>query len=176
MIIIRDATLADRDPIHQTHLSAFPEEENQLVADLAVNLLAEQTTPETLSLVAEVETEIVGHIAFSPVSLDTDKHWQGYILAPLGIKPECQKTGLGGRLIEAGIEQLSQQGVDVLFVYGDPEYYGRFGFKSEIAGQYMPPYRLEQPLGWQAICLNKKSNLPSGQLSCVECLCKPELW
>ena len=45
-------------------------------------------------------------------------------------------------------------GVNVVFVYGDPKYYGKFGFSAEVASAYSPPYELQYPFGWQAVALN----------------------
>ena len=95
---IRVATSLDRDDIRDVHLCAFPEDENQLVATLATSLLSEETNPETIALVADVGGVVVGHVAFSPVTADTNKNWLGYILAPLGVKPEYQKSGIGSKL------------------------------------------------------------------------------
>ncbi len=115
------------------------------MAGLAVNLLAEKTTPETFALVAEVDEIVVGHISLSPVfCIDTDK-FQGYILAPLAVHPQYQMQGIGANLIEAGIQHLLKINVDIIFVYGDPQYYARFGFDAGIASEYVPPYRLQYP-------------------------------
>jgi putative acetyltransferase len=84
---------------------------------------------------------------------------------------------IGTKLIENGIEQLSEKGVSVVFVYGDPKYYGKFGFNAGAASRYSPPYELQYPFGWQAIALNEvcfeKQNV---KISCVASLCDPELW
>ncbi|MES9965457.1 MAG: N-acetyltransferase [Candidatus Sedimenticola sp. 20ELBAFRAG] len=174
---IRAATSLDRDDIRDIHLRAFPESENQLVARLAVNLLSEETSPETIALVAEADGTVVGHIAFSPVTSDADKHWQGYILAPLGVQPNYQKSGIGSKLIESGIELLSAKKVDVVFVYGDPKYYGKFGFKAEAADRFPPPYELQYPFGWQAIVLHERGfDENATRISCVASLCDPGLW
>ena len=173
----RAATSLDREDIRGVHLRAFPDAENQLVATLAVNLLDGDTVPETISLVAEAGGGVVGHIAFSPVMADTDRHWLGYILAPLGVKPEYQNTGIGSKLIESGMALLSGKMADVLFVYGDPKYYGRFGFSAEAAARFMPPYPLRYPFGWQARVLRESG--PGDQtvkLTCVPTLRNPALW
>jgi len=174
---IRTATQHDRDAIHRVHWSAFSEEERDMVSQLAVNLLFEETSPKIISLVAELEGSVVGHVAFSPVTLENNKHFQGFILGPLGVVPNCQNRGLGTRLIESGMEQLSSMGTDMLFVYGDPKYYGRFGFRAEAAEHYRPPYRLEYPFGWQAITLNayKASAIPS-KIAVVSSLMNAALW
>ena len=158
-------------------MRAFPEGEGQMISAVAMNLLGEETTPETISLVAEADGAVVGHVAFSPVTVEDRKDWKGYILAPLGVVPEFQHRGLGSRLIETGMERLTEMGVHVLFVYGDPEYYGRFGFRTDLASGCSPPYELEYAFGWQAVVLNE-GDLFDGpvNISCVASLHDPELW
>ena len=95
-------------------MRAFSEDERRIVSTLAVNLLSEETSPETITLVAEIDGAVVGHIAFSPVTVDNNEKWTGYILAPLGVKPEYQKRGIGLKLIESGIECLAKKMVNVL--------------------------------------------------------------
>jgi putative acetyltransferase len=174
---IRRATSLDRDAVPRVHLCAFPEGESEIVAKLALDLLFEKTTPPTISLVAETDDAIVGHIAFSPVIIDNHKNFQGYILAPLGVIPDYQKCRIGSKLIEYGIRLLSDMGVNVVFVYGDPKYYGRFGFSADAAHQYITPYRLQYPFGWQAIvlreCVIEKTPVA---ITCVTSLCDPKLW
>ncbi len=173
----RVATNLDRDDVREIHLCAFPEGEKQIVSTLAINLLSEETSPKTISLVAEAGGAVVGHIAFSPVTVNNNKSWKGYILAPLGVKPEYQKRQIGSKLIESGMERLSKMGVNVLFVYGDPKYYGKFGFNADLASGYPPPYELQHPFGWQAIILNEGVFIGSTvKISCVEPLKDAELW
>ena len=174
---IREATNLDRENIREVHLRAFTEGERQIVSTLAVNLLSEETSPETFALVAETDGTVVGHVAFSPVTVDNNEKWEGYILAPLGVKPKYQKRGFGSKLIESGMERLSEKGVNVLFVYGDPEYYGKFGFQADAASRYSPPYDLQYPFGCQAIALNEAGFEKSTvKISCVASLRYPELW
>lgn len=126
---------------------------------------------------AETEGIVVGHVAFSPVIIDSDEDSQGYILAPLGVKPDHQKRRIGSTLIESGKQRLSAMGVDILFVYGDPEYYSRFGFSVDAAECYIPPYRLEYPFGWQAMVFGGRSSRKSSvKIACVGSLCDPRLW
>lgn len=174
---IRVATSLDREDIRGVYLRAFPEGENQLVATLATNLLNEETEPETIALVAEIGGDVVGHVAFSPVMADTNKNWLGYILAPLGVKPEHHRVGIGSELVESGIELVSKKMANVVFVYGDPKYYGKFGFSSEAATQFIPPYELEYPFGWQTRVLHEGgSDDQPVKLSCVASLRDPALW
>ena len=177
MTRIRVATSLDRDAVRDIHLCAFAEGEKRIVSTLAVNLLSEETSPKTISLLAEADGAVVGHIAFSPVTVDNNMSWKGYILAPLGVKPEYQKRQIGSKLIESGMERLSKMGVNVVFVYGDPKYYGKFGFNPNVASRYSPPYELQYPFGWQAIALNDDAFTDSAvKISCVAPLSDPELW
>jgi putative acetyltransferase len=174
---IRIAKSLDRDDIHSVHWSAFAEGEREIVSRLAANLLSEEATPQIISLVAETEGIVVGHVAFSPVTINYNENFQGYILAPLGVKPDYQKRCIGSKLIESGMQQLSRMGVDILFVYGDPKYYSKFGFSVDAAERYIPPYKLQYPFAWQGIALNKCSAGKSfANIVCVTSLSDPALW
>ena len=158
-------------------MHAFEESEAKNIATLASNLLIEKSSPKIFTFVAVLDDVIVGHIAFSPVILNSDNNLTGYILAPLGVKPDYQKHSIGTKLINNGIELLSKAGINVLFVYGDPKYYSKFGFNQKIAAPYSPPYKLQYPFGWLALVLNETTN-PKNRIkvSCVESLCNPILW
>ena len=98
----------DSEVIREIYQTAFPEEESAMVAKLAVDLLAEKTVPEILSLVArEIETTL-GHVAFSPVKVENNESCKASILAPLAVHPEHQQKKVGSRLIEFGIEKLEE--------------------------------------------------------------------
>lgn len=85
-----------------------------------------------LSLVAEAEGRIVGHIAFSPVALsDGSAGWFG--LGPVSVVPQRQRGGIGARLIKRGLGELSRRGARGVVLLGDPRYYRRFGFEHDPA-------------------------------------------
>jgi putative acetyltransferase len=177
MVYIRDARDIDRDGIRKIHLSAFSAEEGPVIAALALELLSEDTDPETISLLAEVDGSAAGHVVFSPVMVDNDGVGKAYILAPLAVKPQLQNRGIGSALIGSGVKHLAEMGVSILFVYGDPKYYGRFGFDAGIASAYAPPYELQYPFGWQAkVVCGDGDAISGGKLSCVAPLSRPELW
>lgn len=172
---VRAAREDDAPEVREVHLDAFPDDEAQLVAQLAVALLLEGG-PHVLSLVAE-EKRIMGHVAFSPVTLDGHEEFRGAILAPLAVRQAHQRHGVGSRLVASGLEKLAGRGTEAVFVYGDPDYYGRFGFSAPAAEPYLPPYKLRYPMGWQAIVLGSgEQDLPSGTIRCVPSLCDPALW
>lgn len=174
---IRIANNTDREEIHEIHLCAFDDKENEIVANLAIALLSETSSPKTITLVASTDDILVGYVAFSPLRLKANKQFFGYILAPLAIKPEYQQKGIGSKLVKEGLKQLKQQDIAIVFVYGDPKYYGRFGFVTDLAQRFIPPYTLQDPMGWQAIELNSQNRIASaGSLECVKALSNPELW
>ncbi|MEL6354061.1 MAG: N-acetyltransferase [Cyanobacteria bacterium J06627_28] len=173
---IRTATHSDREAIHHVHWSAFEEDERDIVSKLAVDLLLAETFPKTISLVAELDESVVGHVAFSPVGIENDETFRGYILAPLGVMPDYQKRRIGTELVEAGIQQVSGMETDILLVYGDPKYYGRFGFSAAVAEQYLPPYQLKYPYGWQAIALKGDARKTPANFIFVSALNNSALW
>jgi len=83
----------------------------------------------TLSLVAEIDGQVVGHIAFSPVTVsDGTPGWYG--LGPVSVLPDYQKRGIGTALINRGLSLLKDRGGRGCALVGDPDYYRRFGFKN----------------------------------------------
>lgn len=92
----------------------------------------------TVSLVAEEEGRIVGHVAFSPVTIsDGTPGWFG--LGPVSVLPARQRSGIGGALIRAGLEQLRIAGAQGCVVLGDPAYYCRFGYGHDPVLTYPVP-------------------------------------
>lgn len=81
-----------------------------------------------LSLVATIDGLVVGHILFTPVTIEpaVDRRLAG--LAPMAVRPEHQRSGIGGQLIRAGLEECRRHGYAAVVVLGHPEYYPRFGF------------------------------------------------
>jgi len=128
-LIIRceSAEIQERSLIHSINSAAFgrPDE-----ADLVNGLRAGGFV--VVSLVAESEGRIVGHILFSRMSIATaDGSIPAAALAPVSVLPEFQRRGIGGRLIGRGLEVMRERGERIVIVLGDPAYYRRFGFSSE---------------------------------------------
>jgi putative acetyltransferase len=83
-----------------------------------------------VSLVAERDGRLVGHIAFSPVQIsDGSSGWYG--LGPVSVWPDCQRQGIGQALVRAGLAELRALGAHGCVLLGDPAYYGRFGFAAD---------------------------------------------
>jgi putative acetyltransferase len=102
----------------------------------------------SLSLVAEEEGRIVGYIAFSPVLVGGNAcGWYG--LGPVAVLPSRQRQGIGSALIEKGMEELRARNAAGIVLLGEPEYYGRFGFKTHprLTLEGVPPkYFMALPL------------------------------
>jgi len=138
-VSIRAETAADRTAVHQVHLAAF---EQPLEAALVDRL--RHTTEPFISLVAEVEGEVVGHILFTPVTVgDGPDRRQALGLAPMAVAPEHQRCGIGQALIEHGLEVCRTAGHSVVVVLGHSDYYPRFGF--EPASRYQLQYEVPVP-------------------------------
>lgn len=170
------------ESIKNLHLLAFGNPEGQMVSDLTANLLNENSSVEIISLVAledkedEENKDIIGHVIFSPVFLEKTKDHFAYILAPLGVTPELQKHGIGSSLVRHGLDVISKLGSFIVFVYGDPDYYSRFGFTTDFANDYIPPYPLQFPEGWQALKSGSATFPEGGTIRCMDSLNNPELW
>jgi predicted N-acetyltransferase YhbS len=87
--------------------------------------------PEIVSLVAEREDRLIGHVLFSPVGIQNDESYRkGMGLGPMAVLPEFQGCGIGSALINTGLAMLRDGGVSFVCVLGDPVFYSRFGFQA----------------------------------------------
>jgi putative acetyltransferase len=109
--------------VHRVNESAF---ETHVEVDL-VDALRQQASP-IVSLVAEREGSVVGHILFSPVRLPYHPDLKIMGLAPMAVAPQHQRSGIGSALVRAGLERCKELGCGAVAVLGHPEYYPRFGF------------------------------------------------
>lgn len=126
---IRPETPADYSAITQINDLAFGQpSEGKLVENLRKN---PKFIPE-LSLVAEINGKIAGHILFFPVviKLENGEEKETISLAPVAVSPEFQRKGIGSKLIQEGIKACQQLEYDSIMVLGHPEYYPKFGFKQ----------------------------------------------
>ncbi|WDZ52604.1 N-acetyltransferase [Acinetobacter vivianii] len=129
-ISIRNEQPSDIPNIFKLTQAAFKDiEYSSHTEQFIVNALRD-SQQLTVSLVAEYEGQIVGHIAFSPVSIsDGTTDWYG--LGPVSVQPEFQNQGVGSQLIHIGLDKLKTLKAAGCVLLGDPEYYARFGFKAK---------------------------------------------
>jgi len=180
VVKIRSATDADRAAILGVHESAFGKEQGPEIVELVSGLLGDRTAMPLFSLVAEVGGRVVGHVLFTTVRLQSNRHSvAAQILAPLAVSTEHQGEGIGGSLINAGMKQLAASGVGLVFVLGDPDYYGKFGFTPAGVLGYEAPYPIpiEHADAWM-VKESKAGILGSaqGRIRCAETLDHARYW
>jgi putative acetyltransferase len=125
MIEIREEKKEDYDAVQIVNDRAFGAPEEGRI----INILRE-VCQETLSLVAVLDEKIVGHIFFSPVTVDhEDTQVIGMGLAPLAVLPEYQNQGIGSLLVKEGLRRIKQTDCPFIIVLGHINYYPRFGFE-----------------------------------------------
>ena len=174
---IRELTLSDLDNVEAVFFNSFSEAEAPLTFPLIGQLIADTSNAEVLCLGYEEADEICGVVAFSPLQFVSDTKLTAYILAPLAVHKRQQCKGIATRLIAHAKDQLAARKVDALLVYGDPAFYGRYGFSPELGKCFVPPYPLEYAFGWQALMLNDKQlGEPALEFSCVAALSDESLW
>ena len=174
---IREAVETDMNDVLLIERLAFGyDKEAKLVRDL----LHENSAKPVLSLLALKKDRAVGHILFTTARLSgTQDTASIVILAPLAIVPDAQKQGIGGKLIEQGLEILSKSGVDLVFVLGHPEYYPRYGFKPGGHLGFEAPYPIpdEHVGAWMVQALRSGViGTVSGKVICADALNRPEYW
>ena len=139
MAIIRAETPSDVAAIHTVNKAAFDgrEAEPRLVAAIRHT---DDFIPG-LSLVAEEDGKIVGHILFSRIHIKTDNgDVPALALAPMAVLPEYQGRGIGSLLVRRGLEECKRLGGKIVIVLGHINYYPRFGFSSQMARALECPY------------------------------------
>ena len=128
-LTIRPERASEAAEIHQLTQAAFETARRSSGTEALIVDALRDAGDLSLSLVAENEGEIVGHVAFSPVTLSgvsTDEEWWG--LGPISAKPDLQRQGIGSALIKESLGQLRNQSLAGCVLVGDPNYYQRFGF------------------------------------------------
>jgi putative acetyltransferase len=174
---IREASESDLDNVLLVERLAFGHDEE---ADLVRDLLDDASAKPILSLLAFDGNQALGHILFTSACLTkTQSAIQIAILAPLAVVPDAQKQGIGGKLIERGLQLLSESGVDLVFVLGHPEYYPRHGFKPAGRLGFEAPYPIpdEHADAWMVQPLRPDViGSVSGTVVCADALDKPEYW
>jgi len=115
----------DIEKIKGVNLQAF---ETGTEADLVDTL--RNTDLELISLVAEENGEVIGHILFSPVTLAGDLRIMG--LGPMAVIPNWQSKGVGTKLVNAGLQACEKAGYEAVVVLGHADYYPRFGFAPSV--------------------------------------------
>jgi putative acetyltransferase len=135
MMVIRDEQQDDHASIADVTARAFEGAEHSDQTEPVIIERLRAANALTISLVAVEKNEVVGHVAFSPVTINGARgKWFG--LGPVSVSPERQFAGVGSALIRVGLERLRATGAAGCVVLGDQAYYGRFGFERDNGLRY----------------------------------------
>lgn len=139
MIIIRHETPSDILAIHDVNKQAFDGREAE--AGLVDATRKSENFISELSLVAEENGQILGHIMFSRIHIETENgQLPALTLAPMAVLPRYQKRGIGSHLVRRGLDECNQLGHAIVIVLGHTDYYPRFGFSASLAKSLECPF------------------------------------
>lgn len=142
----RETSPADADDVLRVHSLAFGQNEEAMLVE---RLLRDPGARPCLSLLAEGEGGIAGHVLFTALDFpDCRNAPDCSLLAPLAVLPAFQRSGVGRGLIEHGCKVLSQRGIALVFVLGDPNFYTRCGFTPAYPHGLQAPYPIEPEEAW----------------------------
>ncbi|MES2026065.1 MAG: N-acetyltransferase [Pseudomonadota bacterium] len=157
-MIIRSEQHSDIQAITDVTRAAFADHPHSDHCEQFIINALRDASALSISLVAEIDDQVVGHIAFSPVSIsDGSTDWYG--LGPVSVLPQWQKQGIGKALINHGLALLKENHAKGCVLLGEPEYYRRFGFqhKTNLILEGVPPEYF--------LTLSFDGNLPNGKVN-----------
>lgn len=150
-------------------------EEGESIGHLTHELMARTEKEDLFGFIATEREQIVGCIFFTRLSFDFPI--TAFLLSPVAVDTGHQGKGIGQKLINFGINRLSELGVELIFTYGDPEYYSKMGFKHVPQEVVKAPFELAYPEGWLGQSLNGVGIKPlSGRARCVEAFNDTRYW
>lgn len=149
--------------------------EGELISRLVHELMTRVRAEDIFGFVATEHEQIIGCIFFIKLSFDSPV--SAFLLSPVAVDTAHQGVGVGQKLIDFGITRLAEQGVELIFTYGDPNYYSKTGFRRVPRQVAQAPFRLSHPEGWLGRTLSGGSlESPLGEARCVEAFNDPQYW
>lgn len=175
---IRHAEPADLASVLEVHRVAFGGEEE---AELTAALLDDPSARPVLSLVAEEDGRVIGHVLLTAATVEGFGHRQAssMLLAPLGVVPEAQGRGVGGALVREALDTAGSSGVQLVFVLGYPDYYPRFGFTPAGPLGFEAPFPIpaKDADAWMVYeTVSGVMRRAGGTVRPADALMRPELW
>lgn len=169
-LTIRECESGDLEWLESLYPAAFPEE------DLLPLVRGMMNSREAmLPLVAEVDGVAAGHAVFTLGCIEETER-KIALLGPVAVDPKHQRSGIGSAIILEGLDRLKRNGIEQVFVLGDPAYYGRFGFLP--GAKVKPPHEIPPVWSdaWQYLALANTDVADEGRLSLPDFWMLPELW
>lgn len=146
-----------------------------MIGNLAFEMLTQTPKKDLYCFVASEKDQLVGSIIFSRMFFSPGI--QAFILAPVAICTDFQGQGIGQKLIEFGLKTLKENGIELIFTYGDPSFYSKVGFQAIEETQIQAPLKLTFPEGWLAQSLtNGKLPHIKEKPQCIKALSKQAYW
>ena len=157
-MIIRPECPDDYHAIRQILIAAFADHPYSHQTEHLIVEALRASNALTVGLVAELDGDVVGHIAFSTVKInDTDSSWLG--LGPVAVLPSLQRQGIGKALVEEGLKAIRGLGAQGCVLVGDPVFYERFGFRND------PALEMKGVPSQYVLCLPFVQQVPQGHVS-----------
>ena len=168
---VRVAVPQDEDAVFAVEHEAFG---GTVEAELVAALIAGDAYIPDLSLVAEHDGSIVGHVLFTRARAGAV---DAVLLAPLAVAPDWQGRGVGSALAREGLRRAAEMGFGLALVLGHPGYYPRFGFEPAEPLGIMPPYPVEPSEAWMVVELAPGTlEKAAGTVRVAEALMHEEMW
>ncbi len=158
---VRPETAGDHAAVRRVVGAAFGDEQVPALLDA----LRRSESWVDLSLVCEVDGELVGHVSMTRAWVDDPHRLVGVlVLSPLSVRPDRQRSGLGSALVEAALRVAAERGEPLVFLEGSPRYYPRFGFVPARTLGFTAPSRRIPPDAFQVFVLATYRSSISGAL------------
>ena len=170
---------SDTEEIKQLFTKVFSDSEGQseglVIGNLAYELMTGTDIQDLYGFVAIENEKIIGSIFFTRLTFESEVN--AFILSPVAIHTNYQGKGFGQKLINFGLHHLKENGVELVFTYGDPKFYSKVGFSFITEKLIKAPFALTYPEGWlgQSLISDEIESI-TGDSYCVEALRKAECW
>ena len=167
------------EEIEKLFTKVFSDSEGQTegvsIGNLTYDVMTRTDAQDLYGFVATENEQIIGSIFFTRLTFQNEVN--AFLLSPVAIHTSCQGKGIGQKLINFGINDLKESGVQIVFTYGDPAYYSKVGFNQITEEIVKAPLKMSQPEGWlgQSLVSDKIEPI-AGNSSCVDALNKAEYW
>ena len=149
--------------------------EGELIGNLALQLQETSDPDDIYGFIARDGETIAGCIFFTRITFEDPVN--AFILSPVAIATKYQGQGAGQKLITFGIDYLRNQNVELVFTYGDPDFYSRTGFRTITEDIAKAPFKLTYPQGWLAQSLvGDRIDPLEGTPTCVSALNRQQYW
>ncbi|MDD3647421.1 MAG: N-acetyltransferase [Candidatus Dojkabacteria bacterium] len=159
---------------------AFTESEGKdegiIIGNLVSDLISKTDSDDLHIFVATQNGKTLASAIFSRIKFEKSKA-EAFLMAPVAVDPDYQRKGIGVRLISFANENLKKRSVELLFTYGDINFYSKVGYKTISENLISAPLKLTSPEGWLAQSVDGHEIKPiSGRSYCVEAIDDPKYW